>query len=427
MQQASTSCGSYRRYLLFLLVIILAFHFVDRAALGLVLQNIKTDLRLSDLELGFLSGISFALFYAVMGLPIAHWADRGDRAVIISLATALGAVMIALCGRAASFAQLLLIRVGVGVGEAGCIPPAHSLLADYFDRAERPRAAAIYALGGPISFVLGFFLAGWLNELYGWRAMFIMLGLPGLALAALAAFTLREPRRAHFGKYLDAATTQLGFWKVCRTLWLNITFRRLLLAYSGMYFFGYGILQWQPTFFIRSYGLSSGEVGTWFALIYGVGGAAGTYLGGAWASRYAARNERLQLQGLAVAMVVYGTLSGLVYLCSTQYAAFAVMAVSNVAGYALYGPLFATIQTLVPERMRAMSIALVNFSANLLGLGLGPLLTGAVSDAMSHWAGTESLRYALLTLVPGFFLVGWSLWSASRSIVQDLVGNEALA
>src|SRR6202046_5577488 len=167
---------TYRRYLLAVLLVIQAFNGVDGLALGLVLQNIKVDLHLSDTQLGFLSGIAFALFYSVMGIPIARWADRGNRVTIISVTATAWSVMVALCGMAASFAQLLLIRVGVAIGEAGCIPPAHSLIADYFGRAERPKAVSVYMLAGSLSTLIGYFVAGWLSEFYGWRTMFILLG-----------------------------------------------------------------------------------------------------------------------------------------------------------------------------------------------------------------------------------------------------------
>jgi predicted MFS family arabinose efflux permease len=186
--------SAYKNYLLAVLLVILAFNYVDRLALGLLLQDIKVDLDLSDTQLGLLSGIAFALFYSVMGIPIARWADRGNRVTIITITTGLWSAAVALCGVAGSFLHLLLIRIGVAVGEAGCIPPAHSLIADYFTRAERPRAVARYMLGTPLSFVIGYFLAGWLNELYGWRATFLLLGLPGLGLAALA--WLKSARRS---------------------------------------------------------------------------------------------------------------------------------------------------------------------------------------------------------------------------------------
>ncbi len=286
----------YKHYLLAVLMVILAFNYVDRLALGLVLQDIKLEFHASDTKLGFLSGLAFALFYSVMGIPIARWADRGNRVTIISLTAALWSVMVVLCGRAGSFFQLLFARIGVAVGEAGFMPPANSLIPDYFDRAERPRAVAIYMLGGALSNLIGYFLAGWLNELYGWRSMFVMLGLPGLALAGLAGLTLREPRV----RRTTTPPAQPAFQEICITLWSCTTFRHLLFCFSVVSFFGYGIAQWLPAFFFRSFGLKSGELGTWLAAIYGLGGAVGMYLGGALASRYAAHNERVQLKAMAI-------------------------------------------------------------------------------------------------------------------------------
>jgi MFS family permease len=261
----------YRNYLLVLLLVILTFNLQDGLALGLVLQAIKVDLNLTDTQLGFLSGIAFALFYSVMGIPIARWADRGNRVAIIALTTAAWSVMVASCGLAANFVQLLLIRVGVAVGEAGCMPPAHSLIADYFPRPERPRAVGLYLQGASLSVVMGYFLAGWLNQFYGWRVMFMALGSPGLLLAVLAWTTLREPRRGKSSARTASvrsepnarAPEQPRAKEVCMTLLAIPTFRQLLFAFSLSYFFGFGILQWQPAFFVRSYGLTTGQVGTW--------------------------------------------------------------------------------------------------------------------------------------------------------------------
>jgi predicted MFS family arabinose efflux permease len=408
--------GAYRRYLLFVLLVILAFNLADRAALGLVLQDIKSDLRLTDTDLGFLSGIAFALFYSIMGIPLARWADRGDRLMIIAITTALWSVAVALCGVAASFLQLVLIRVVVAIGEAGCVPPAHSLIADYFTRAERPRAVAIYMLGGPLSVVIGYFIAGWLNQLYGWRTTFMLLGAPGLVLAALTWFTLREPRRTVSVR----ASEQPSIREVWMTLWASLTFRHMLLAFSVIYFFGYGIMQWQPVFFIRSHGLGSAELGLWLASIYGIGGFLGTYWGGEWASRRAASNEALQLKAIAIAYSIFGAVSAGIYLSHSKYVAFGLMAMATIGGAMAIGPLFATIQTLVPERMRAISIAVIYLFANLIGLGLGPLAAGMLSDALRPLVGEESLRYALLALCPGYLWGAWHLLRASRTVRQDL-------
>jgi MFS family permease len=221
-------------------------------------------------------------------------------------------------------------------------------------------------------------------------------------------------------KGASLASSQPSLREVFLTLWANTTFRHLLICYSIICFFTYGIMLWQPAFFIRSYGLKTGEVGTWFAVIYGLGGMLGTYLGGELASRHAANNERLQLRAISIVVVGFGVLSVLIYLSPNRYGAFGLLGVASVGAYMTNGPLFATIQTLVPPRMRALSIALLYFFSNLIGMGLGPLTAGALSDAFRSWAGEESLRYALLALCPGYFWAGWHLWQASRSVSRDL-------
>jgi MFS family permease len=414
----------YKNYLLSVLLVIMAFNYVDRGALGLVLQNIKIDLLLTDTQLGVLTGLAFALFYSVLGIPIARWADRGNRVTIITLTTALWSAAVALLGIAVSFPQLLLIRVGVAIGEAGCLPAAHSLIPDYFTRAERPRAVALYMLGLPLSLVVGYFVAGWLNELYGWRMMFVLIGLPGLGLAALARFTLREPRLkgALFSVQSERAVqaASLSLKDVCLALWAIHTFRHLALSLSVISFFSYGIFQWLPTFFIRSYGMTTGELGGWLAGSFGLGGVIGTYLGGMAAARYAAKNERLQLKVMAALYVGFGVLSVVIYLTSNRSIAFALMGLYAVGVNLTNGPFFATIQTLVPNRMRAMAVAIMFLLANLIGMGLGPLAAGAVSDALRPWAGEESLRYALMALCPGYLWGAWHMFQASRSVTRDV-------
>jgi len=415
----------HKQYLLGVLTIILLFNYVDRLALGLMLQDIKVDLDLTDTQLGFLSGIAFALFYAAMGIPIARWADRGNRVTIIALTAGLWSVMVALCGAAGNFMQLLLIRVGVAVGEAGCMPPALSLIADHFNRAERPRATSIYMSGGALSFVVGSFAAGWLNDIYGWRITFALLGVPGLVLAVLAWVTLKEPRRAQPRARLAAVVPEPTFAEVWVRLWSSVTFRHLLLCFSVMNFFVYGIAQWQPAFFIRSYGLSTGEIGTWFAGIAGVGGLTGAYVGGVWVTRHAAQNERLQLRLMVISFVFTSVMWVLTYVSTNLYLSMWWMGLATIALYATQGPLFATIQTLVPERMRAVAFALIYLFANLIGMGLGPLAAGAISDALRAEVGDESLRYALLILSPGFLWAAGHAWRASRTVALEVAKAQA--
>lgn len=427
----------YKNYLLAVLLAILVFNKADNAVLGVLLQDIKVDLDLTDTQLGFLTGIAFMLFYSVAGVPLARWADRGDRVVIISVATALQCAAVALCGVAGSFLQLLWIRVGVAVGEAGCVPPANSLIAEHFTRSERARATARYMLGYPLSAIIGYLLAGWLNQHFGWRVTFVLFGLPGLALTALTWFTLREPRRGQpmggpvnrLSDIPDSTRTDSvppssenpSLVQVATALWTNATFRHVLLGYSMVTFFGIGIWLWAPTFFIRSYRLETGEVGTWFAVIWGVGGLLGTYWGGELASsKRAVRNERLQFQVMAVVYVAFGALSTGIYLSPNHYIAFAFLGITAVANYAIHGPLFAAIQTLVQPHMRAMAFATLYMFANLIGMGVGPLAAGALSDALAPSFGAESLRYSLLALCPGYLWAAWHLFRASKTVTHDL-------
>ncbi len=426
---------TYKRYLLGVLLVVLACNAVDRLALGLVMQDIKTDLALSDTQLGLLTGIAFALFYATMGIPIARWADRGNRVTILSLTTALWRAAVAWCALAGNCYQLILIRISAAIGEAGCLPPAHSLIADHFTRAERPRALAIYMLGVPLAALIGYLLAGWLNEVFGWRVMFVVLGLPGLALAVLVKLTLREPRltkpKTTTASRIDVRPSdvhesvitpqqQPRLDEVARVLWANTTFRHLLMSFSVLFLFSYGVAQWKPTFFIRTYGMQTGELGTWLALITGVGGALGTFVGGELATRFAANNERLQLKLMSFTYICFGVTSALLFLSPNQYWAFGFMAVGSVGGVLGAAPLFAMIQTLVPPQMRATALAILYLFINLIGMGFGTLLVGALSDALHPVFGDDSLRYALLAVCPGFAWAALHLWLASKSVEKDL-------
>jgi MFS transporter, Spinster family, sphingosine-1-phosphate transporter len=422
-----SSTTRQRKYqVLTILLLLSTFSHTDRFALGVVLQRIKVDLSLSDTQLGFMTGIAFALFYAVMGVPIARWADRGNRITIISSTAVLWAAAVATCGFVGSFTQLLLVRIGVGVGEAGSFIPGFSLLADYFSRGERPRAVAIYATGGPLALIVGYLVAGWLDQKYGWRVMFMVLAAPGLVLALVCWATLQDPRRSTESAGDLAAVRfrhreqEPSLLSVCTGLWSNVSFRNLLLSYSIAIFFLYGIMQWQPTFFIRSYGLSSVQIGKYFAICYGLGGLLGTYLGGAWASRYAAHDERRQLRVAGWAMCGSALLAGSVYVVRDARVALALMGAGMCVQTLVNGPLYGTIQTVIPERSRALAMSLVMLCANLVGWGLGPLVAGVMSDILRPWFGEESLRYSLLLLSPGLFWAAYHAFRASKTVMRDV-------
>jgi len=422
---------AYRSYLLGVLAMVLALNLTDGLALGLVLQSIKLELSLSDTQLGLLTGIAFALFYSVMGLPIARWADRGNRITIIAGTTALWSIAVFVCALAQGFAQLLLSRIAVAIGEAGCVPAGSSLIADHFERSERPRAMARYMLAAPLSSVIGYFLAGWINEAWGWRATFFSLSAPGLILAAIACLTLHEPRlspaspaRPSGEARRPGAEARPTLGEISTALWSTRTFRHLLLSYAIMTFCGNGTTLWLSTFFIRHYGIGTGTLGTWFAIVYGTGGALGAYLGGELAARYAARNERLQIWMTAWLYIGLGTISALVYTAPNRYIAFGLIWINSLCAAMSIGPLLAVIQSLAPERMRAQAIALVFFVSNLIGMGLGPLAVGALSDALHPRLGEESLRAALLALTPAYVWIAWHLWRGSGTVRRDIEATE---
>jgi len=263
-----------------MLLLVSIFNFTDHMIFSLLMEPIKIDLSLSDTQLGLLSGLAFAIFYCLLGLPIARWADRGNRVTIISIAIITWSGMTALCGLATNFVQILFCRIGVGAGEAGCTPPSHSLISDYYSRAERPKAMSFFMMGAPLGILVGYLLGGWINELYGWRTAFISLGIPGVVIGFLVKSTVMDPRtskrsRHELGSYMDEKPELPPITNVVSALLGNTTFLHLAAALALMYFVGYGIGQWQPAYFIRVHGMQSGELGIWLAISGGLGGAIG--------------------------------------------------------------------------------------------------------------------------------------------------------
>lgn len=417
------SDGRYKWYVLGLLVLIQSFSPLDRLALSLLTQDIKVDLSLTDTQLGALDGIAFAVFYATLGVPIARWADRGHRGRIMAITTALWSIAVPLCGAARNFLQLLLARLVAGVGEAGCDPTSNSLVAHYFARGELTRAMTISTLASSMGSVLGYGLSGWIGQYYGWRVTFVAIGLPGLLLAILAAVTIREPRkflpRPVVSRAEPKLVTNAGFWRTCVALWKNVSFRHLTVMFVVSLFFTYGIYTWLPAFFSRSFGMTDKELGFWFAVTNGVGGLIGTYVGGELAHRFARNNEPLQLKWMAVANVVSTIMLEAVFISHQRNVALWWITASMVVGTTVNGPLYAILMTIVPEHMRATSTAILYLLGNLIGMGLGPLAAGALSDHFRPLFGEESLRYVLLALTPGYLWAAWHTWVPHKTVLQD--------
>jgi len=410
-----------RRYALALLTTVYVINYVDRQILSILLEPIKKAFALSDTQLGLLSGVAFALFYATLGMPIAMWADRGNRRHIITLATTVFSVMTAACGYAQSFTTLLLARIGVGCGEAGSSPPSHSIIADLYPPEKRATAMAIFALGVNIGILIGFLVGGWVNEFFGWRTAFLVVGAPGLLLAILVHFTLDEPERGHSdGRSAEAAEQPPSIWAAFAFMWRRRSLRHIVIGATLNSFVGYGAVAWVPAYLIRSYGMSTAEVGTALALIIGIAGGIGTFSGGYFADRLGQRDVRWNMWLVAACVSAGVPFSFAVFLAPSAAWALVAFIVPASVGSLFLGPSLAMVQGLVPVRMRTLASAILLFILNIIGLGIGPLAVGMVSDQLVPQFGQESLRYALL--IVGFVNV-WAavhFFFAGRALRDDL-------
>jgi MFS family permease len=410
---------SYRRYALSLLLVVYVFNFIDRQILNILAEAIRVDLGLSDTALGFLGGIAFAVFYTFAGIPIARWADRGSRRSIIALGLLVWSGMTAVSGLARSFTQLALARVGVGLGEAACTPPAHSLLSDLYPPERRGTAFSIYALGIPIGSAIGTFAGGWIKEMFDWRTAFFVVGLPGIALAAVVRLTLREPPRPV--RALGASASRDTIVAVLRYMQRLASFRHMSLAAALHAFYGYGAAFFLPVFMIRVHGFSEGELSTWLALIALFGGGLGTFLGGFVCDRLAPRDQRYYVWVPAISTAVGIPFAAALYLSADRYVALGYAVPAALLGAMYLGPTFAISQGLARPHMRALVSAILLFIINLVGLGLGPQVVGVVSDLLKPELGVESVRYALLSVVVAG--AGWSTLHyalAARTLRADL-------
>ncbi len=413
--KAAPASPLYRGYVLFILVVVYTFNFIDRQIVGILAVPIKTELALSDTQLSLMGGLAFALFYTFLGIPIAVLADRKNRVWIMTAALSVWSAMTAVCGFAQNFMQLFLARLGVGVGEAGGVAPAYSLIADSFPPEQRARALAIYSYGIPIGSALGILLGGVLTSYLDWRAAFIIVGAAGLAIAPVFRFTMREPKRGGLdGDGTTAAPAKIS--EVIATLAKKPSFWGLSLGAASSSMMGYGLIFWLPSFFVRSYGealpaffawmpdflvpANAGELlyaSYFYATILLIGGIAGISLGGALADKYGP--ERKAAYALVPAFAFLATIPFFVVgvLAPSLWVAFPAFLVLQALSLVWLGPVLAAFQQLVKPNMRATASAVFLFVNNLIGIGLGNLIIGALSDGLKAEFGDESLRYAILS------------------------------
>lgn len=409
-----------RGYTLALLMLVYTFSVLDRFILGILLPQIKQEMDLNDAVLGLLTGAAFAVFYATLGLPIARLAERYSRKLIIALSLALFSVMTAFCGLAGGFWSLFIARIGVGIGEAGTTPASTSMLSDLYPKERRAGAMAFVSVGGNVSILIGFVVGGFIAAQYGWRAGFLVIGLPGLALALLIYLTMPEPQRgASDGKTADAPlpnlSASIGYLLSQKSYVLTVIGLMLMVGQTT------STITWLPSFLTRTHDMAANEVGLVLGLTIGLLGPIGTILvGGVLANRLSERDMRwgLWISGLGALVIVPAFL--IMIAAGSAFGALAAYMVPAVLGIFFQGPSLALLQSVTPVPMRATSAAIALFIANLLGLGLGPLSIGLLSDYLAPHYGVDSLRYALL-IIPAIALCAAGVyWRAAYYVRGDI-------
>lgn len=398
-----------------------AVNFLDRQVVNILAESIKHDLQISDTQLGLLTGTAFGLFYSTLGVPIARLADRYSRVRIIAIALAVWSTLTAACGFAQNYAQLFLMRLGVGVGEAGGTPPAQSLIADYFPQQTRTFAMAVFALGVPLGSFCGFLLGGVIDAGWGWRTAFVVAGLPGIVLAVLVATMLKEPLRGMSDGVTvgSAGVARTPFRESLAEIFAGKSFLRLVLGGTCGIFIVYVTNAWLPPFLIRLHALNSAQVGGWIAFCVGVGGLIGS-LGGGWiATRLRRRFPRAEVWVIATSTFLTAPALLFTVFARTTPAALAGMFALYTLSYVWIGPTSALIQRVTPIRSRSLAAGLQLSIANVIAMLFGPPLIGYLSDRLQPLYAVESLRYALATTVVVSMLGAAIYLSAGKYLLRD--------
>ena len=429
----SSNRSLYRHYVLFLLLLVGICSWSDRQVFSIVLEGIRKEFVLSDTQLGLLGGTAFALFYVAVGIPIARLADKLSRRNIIASAVFLWSLMTALTAAAGGYGTLFACRVGLGIGEAGGSAPSQAMIADLYPPRQRALAMGVLFSNIPIGYLLSYALGGWLNDEVGWRAAFIAFGVPGVVLAALFRFTTREPRRGAFEVAASLRPNEESLARTVVSLLRLKAIRHICFGGAAHGFGMYAVAVWLPSFFMRVHGVNSTMVGLRLALIMGVGGLVGTLTGGRVADGVVARTRSpgWYLWTCALALTISVPLTISVYAVHGVDAAFLLLIVPMILNNSVIGPITASIQALAGARQRAVAAAIYLTFSNLVAAGFGPLLTGAISDALHTRYPADSLRYALLLVVPAsavwagmhFYFAG----KAMRSEIPTNVPNVAIS
>jgi MFS family permease len=405
---------------LIMMVLVYTLSIADRYVISTVLEPIRLELQLTDSGIAFLTGVALALFYVVLGFPISYLIDRGNRRNIIAVCLILWSAMTAFCGLSKNYTQLLLARIGIGVGEAGGTPGANSIISDYFPAAKRPMALTIFSLGAPIGAWLGADIAGIINDAYNWRTVFLVLGIPGIVVGLLIFFTIKEPRRGqldHKGGDSEGAS----FGESMRFLWTQKSAMHVMLASALTALWGWGLMWWTPTFLIRNYGMTPGEAGALTGPIHLIGGGLATLFTGWYMAQPSMKDPRRIVRLMGWGVLAATAVSFVIYWTHNLQLVRLLFWIFIPAIYFYIGPCFGLLTNLCEPRMRAQFCAATLFVANVGNLIIAPQLVGFLSDyfAPGHVANGASLRLAMLCLVPFGLWAVWHYFAATKRIVDD--------
>ncbi len=424
---------AYRRYVMCLLLGIYILNFVDRQIVNILAEPIKQDLGLADWQLGMMGGLAFAVLYTTLGIPISLMAERRSRPFIIATAIAVWSAFTALCGLAQNFLQLVLARIGVGVGEAGCTPPAHSLIMDYAPPEKRSSALAFYGMGVPIGGLLGMAIGGIVADAYGWRTAFLIAAAPGIVFCLLTFVTLKEPRDIGLVVIAPPDLQRVTMRETLRVLLSKRSFPFISAGIAINSFVSVGTSLFMASFFLRLHGDEVARLGAQFGLepiaflgvalglIHGIFGTLGMWCGGQFADIFGAKDRRWYMWGSAIAALLFVGPFVLAITTGSLLVSLAAFAVSSIASLLHYGPSITAALSIAPPRMRAPASALQLFFTNLVGLGLGPIAVGAFSDHLAVSLGVnQGLRWAIVycsfvgVIAAGMFMM------AARTLREDM-------
>ena len=397
------------------------FNALDRGALAILVEPIKTDLGLSDTQLGLLTGFAFSLTYALFGIPLARLADTRSRVKLLSACLAVWSIATAIAGFAQNFIQLALTRVVVGIGEAGGSPASVSMMGEYYKPESRSRGMSLFMLGGVTGGALGLGLVGVIADHYGWRVALFTMGLPGLLLAIVLLTTLREPPRGRFQSTSERFDTDIAWYQAVAQVLSRRTMQHLLLAYGIGAFGGAGVSAWLGAFFMRSHGMSLSEVGGLLGVLAGLASFPGVMFGVVFGPRVVRRDRRWELWWPgAVYLTIVPTWMLTLYI-SDLYLVVLMLAITVALSSSCVGFVLTSIQSVLPAHLRGMGTAAVMFASNLVGTGAGPLLVGYLSDVLTPTLGGESLRYAMII---GVMFISWGalhFFIAAKHLRNELV------